>query len=340
MLGLTRQFIPEAGDLDGQIPDGVMDQLLELLSTMHLSGAVFLEADFSAPWCITAQVSPGDCAPATAIPRQIIAYHYVTAGQMLLKVQDAPPVSVVAGEMVVLPRNNAHIMGSNLKMRAVSADVLIKPAMAAGLPRIEYGGGGEITQILCGFLGNDMPGNPVLAMLPSVLTLPVRENVADDWLENSFKFAVQQLIAGSSKSTAMLAKLAELLFMEAVRRYLGTQAHDSQAWTAGLHDPVIARALGLLHSQLPRRWTTEDLARAVALSRSAFADRFTRLVGKPPMRYLAQQRLERAAVLLDQHSEPIAKIAYEVGYESEAAFSRAFKRERGISPAIWRHRNH
>jgi AraC-like DNA-binding protein len=243
-------------------------------------------------------------------------------------------VPVESGEIVVLPRNDDHLIGSALNLRAVSADHLIRPAAGGGLAKIVHGGGGERTHILCGFLGNDMPHNAIIALLPSVLKLNVADGASGSWIESSFRFAAKEL--SEAASMPILAKLAELLFMEAVRRYLATQAPALSTWTAGMRDPIVGRALGLLHSQIARRWTTEDLAREVAMSRSAFAERFTRVIGEPPMRYLARQRFEQATARLRDSADPIARIAFEVGYESEAAFNRAFRREYGIPPASWR----
>ena len=316
----------------------MMDPISDMLRSMRLTGGIFLDAEFTAPWCLQSKIGPEDCAPFTPEPRQIIAYHYVTAGRLLLKVNRQKPATVQRGEIVVLPRNDAHVIGSALNLRPISADHLIRPNPAGGLAQIIHGGGGERTHIICGFLGNDMSHNGLIAMLPSVMKLDVTEGASGDWIESSLRFAAKEMADGKMSSPAMLAKLAELLFMEAVRRYLAAQPPDSSAWSAGMHDRVVGRALGLLHGQLDRRWTTDDLADEIGLSRSAFAERFTRLIGQPPMRYLAQQRLVQASVLLKETSDPIARIAYHVGYESEASFNRAFRREYGVPPAAWRKR--
>lgn len=316
-----------------------MDALLDMLRAMRLTGGVFLDAKFSAPWCVSAKVAPEDCAPFTAVPRYIIAYHYVTEGRCLLKVGAQPPVEVESGEIVVLPRNDHHVIASATNLRAVSADRLIQETREGGLARIVHGGGGERTSILCGFLGNDLAHNALIALLPSVLKLDAADGASGDWIKGTFQFAARELAAGQANSPMILAKLAELLFMEAVRRYLVSQPPAANAWAAGMHDPMIGRALGLLHGQIARRWTTEVLARELAVSRSAFAERFTRAIGEPPMRYLARQRFEQATAQLKDTADPIARIAYDVGYESEEAFNRAFRREYGVPPAAWRRAN-
>jgi AraC-like DNA-binding protein len=314
----------------------VVDALLDMLRAMRLTGGIFLDAEFTAPWCVTAKVGPEDCSPFTPVPRHIIAYHYVTAGRLLLKVSDQPPVPVESGEIVVLPRNEDHVIGSAMNLRPVGAEHLIQPAPDGGLAKIVHGGGGVRTQILCGFLGNDLPHNAFITILPSAMKLKVADGTSGSWIESSFRFAAKQLAEGQVSSPAILAKIAELLFMEAVHRYFASLPPTANVWTAGMHDPIVGRALGLLHGQIARRWTTAHLANEIAMSRSAFAERFTRVVGEPPMRYLARQRLEQATAQLRESADPIARIAYEVGYESEVAFNRAFKREYGIPPATWR----
>jgi AraC-like DNA-binding protein len=310
----------------------VMDPLADLLRTMKLSGGVFLEAEFSAPWCVTAQVAPEDCRPFAPMPAQVIAYHYVVAGGFLLQCEGEPPVSVVAGEIVVMPRNERHTLGSARHLRPVSADQLLIPAGDGGLARIVHGGGGERTQILCGFLGSDARHHPLLATLPKILKLHVEAGVAGDWITSSFRFAAQALRTGSA---SVLTKLAELLFTEAVRRYVATLPPGQTGWLAGLGDPAVAGALALMHGRFAEPWTTDALAREVGLSRSAFAERFTVLMREAPIRYLTRWRLQLAEARL-RDGQPISQVAYEVGYESEAAFNRAFKREFGLPPAAWR----
>jgi AraC-like DNA-binding protein len=310
-----------------------MNATLDLLGATRLTGGIFLDAEFTAPWCVTAGIGPDDCAPFTPPPSSIIAYHYVSAGQLLLRVGNEPPVAAHGGDLVVLPRNDPHVLGSTLDIRPVGADRLIQPA-AQGLARIVHGGGGERTHMLCGFLGSETP-DPVLSILPTVLKVSVAESASGGWIESSLRFAAAELTAGRVKSPTVLARLAELLFLEAVRQYAASLPPEQTGWS-GVRDPLMGRALAVIHGRLAYRWTTEELAREVGMSRSAFADRFTRLIGEPPMRYLAQQRLQEAARRLETSADSLARIAFQVGYESEAAFNRAFKREFGMPPAGWR----
>ena len=189
---------------------------------------------------------------------------------------------------------------------------------------------------MCGFLGCEAPHNPLVATLPPVLKLEVRDGTGGAWIESSFRHAAAEFAEGGVGSAAVLGKLAELLFVEAVRRYLASLPAGHTGWLAGLQDRAVGRALALLHSRVAHPWTTEELAREVGLSRSAFAERFTTLLGTPPMHYLANWRLQLAALRLRESPAATAQIAFDVGYDAEAAFCRAFKRAYGITPAAWR----
>ena len=315
-----------------------MDALSDLLRVVRLSGGVFLDAEFSAPWCIAARVGPEDCRLVMAEPARIIAFHYVVSGRLLLQVDGAAPAELRGGAMVLLPRNDAHRLASEAGLAAVDADHLMQADPAGGLARIRYGGGGEATHIVCGFVGTDARHHPLIDALPATLVLDLNGKPAAEWIASSFRYAAAELAAARAGSATVLAKLSELLFVEAVRQYLETLPADRRGWLAGLRDPVVGRALALLHSQLARSWTAEELAREVFLSRSAFAERFTALIGAPPMKYLASWRMQVAAQHLRDTHRSVAQIAEEVGYESEGAFARAFKRELSLSPAQWRKR--
>jgi AraC-like DNA-binding protein len=313
------------------------DQFGDILKAMRVTGGIFLDAEFTAPWCVSSRVGPEDCGQFTPIePRSVIAFHYVCEGRLVLVAGSEAPVVVEQGEIVVLPRNDEHRLGSDLGIPAVDADSLIQPGINGGLAHISHGAGGEKTSVVCGFLGTDRPNDPVLQMLPVVLTLKVEEGALGNWIESSFRLAAQEMAAGKLRSPDMLAKLVELLFVQAVQRFLRELPEESNRWCEGARDPKLAHALGLLHGRMRHRWTSEELAETVGMSRSAFADRFTRVLGDPPMRYLAKLRLQGAARTLSESDHSIARIAFDVGYESEAAFNRAFKREFGAPPSTWR----
>jgi len=255
------------------------------------------------------------------------------------------------GELVLFPRNDRHRLGSHLDRTPVdSKDVVIAP-IDGGLYTIRHGGevavdgpggdgseppAGPCTRMICGFLGCDaVAGNPVIDALPPVLRVPAAPG-GTEWIRSTFEYAAREVWAGRPGSASVLAKLSELLFVEAVRRYVETLPPERTGWLAGLRDPHVARALALLHDDAAHPWTVDRLGRAVGLSRSALAERFGRLVGMAPMHYLTAWRMQLAAQSLRDTDACLALIAREVGYESEASFSRAFKKAFGAAPATWR----
>ncbi len=316
-----------------------MDALSDVLRVAHLTGGVFLHADFFAPWCIAARIGAEHCAPALGPASHMIAYHYVVEGEFRIRIADEGRDGLVigAGEVVMLPRNDVHLMGSDLSLPPVEGHEIIKAPKDGELFSIHHGGDGGRTRMVCGFLGcSSAEGNPVISTLPPLLVLNVEQGGAAEWIRSTFQYAAEEVSAGRPGSETVLAKLSELLFVEAVRRYAETLPEGQTGWLAGLRDPHVARALALLHRDITRRWTVDDLGREVGLSRSALADRFIRLIGVPPIQYLASWRMQVAAQKLRGTSASLAQIAEIVGYDFEAAFSRAFKKAIGAAPATWR----
>lgn len=310
----------------------------DILRAMHITGGIFLDAEFTAPWCVTSSVGPEDCNQFTPIPpRSVIAFHYVSDGRLQLSAA-GERVAVEKGEIVVLPRNDDHLLGSDVDIPATQGESLIQPGVDGGLAHISHGGGGQKTTIVCGYLGSARPHDPVLQLLPRIMTMRIEEGAMGSWIDSSFRLVAKEMAAGQLRSPEMLSKLAELLFTQAVQQFLRELPSDRNAWCEGVRDSKLAQALGLMHSRIRHRWTTEELAAEIGMSRSAFADRFTRVLGDPPMRYLARLRLQNASRALADSNDSIARIAFEVGYESEAAFNRAFKREFGSPPSVWRRR--
>jgi AraC-like DNA-binding protein len=313
-----------------------VDALSDLLRVVRLSGGIFLDAEFSAPWSVLSQAGPEDCRPVLAAPARVIAFHYVIAGRLLLQIDGDAPVEVREGSIVLLPRNEAHTLASHSGLKVVDGRNLVQTDPGGGLPRIRHGGGGDVTRIVCGFVGSESECHPLIDALPRTLILDLNGTAAGQWIAGSFRFAAEELGAARAGSSAVLAKLSELMFVEAVRGYLSALPADRRGWLAGLKDPAVGRALALLHSELARPWTAEELAREVFLSRSTFADRFTSLIGLPPITYLTRWRMQVAAQHLRESRRSVAQISLDVGYESEIAFARAFKREFSVSPAQWR----
>lgn len=315
-----------------------MDPLSEVLRSVRLTGGVFLDSRFSAPWSVLANVSAEDCRLHVPAPTQMIAYHVIVDGHLFITVGGEAPVELRAGEVALLPRNDAHTLGSKPGLAPLSARDLVQPSLDGGLPGIVYGGGGEATHVICGFLASDELRNPLIGTLPRLLKLDLGEGASRDWIEASVRFAADELRRGRFASASVMSRLSESLLVEAVRNYASTLGEHETGWLKGLADPQIGRALALIHQDMRTAWTNETLAREVALSRSAFVARFGALVGTAPMRYLTLWRLQTAKLNLRESRMTVAQLAYSVGYESEEAFSRAFKREFGLSPALWRDR--
>ncbi|MBL8701425.1 MAG: AraC family transcriptional regulator [Alphaproteobacteria bacterium] len=318
-----------------------MDALSDVLRVVRIKGGVFLQAEFTAPWCVASRVAPDACRALLEGADHLVLYHYVLEGRMTARLagRGAAPVELEAGHVLLLPHNDAHLLGSDLRLPPVPTQQLLVATTGSRMWEIRHGAGGAPTRIVCGFLGCDrLAGNPLIDSLPGLMTFDARDGPAADWIRGTLEFAAGELAAQRAGSQTMLAKLSELLFVEALRRHVDTLPADRTGWLAGLRDAAVSRALALLHREIARPWTVDDLGREVGMSRSALAERFTRLIGEPPMRYLARWRVQAAAHQLRHGDANLARIAEQVGYESEAAFSRAFKRHVGIAPALWRRR--
>lgn len=313
-----------------------MDALADMLRAMRLSGGVFLDAEFTAPWCITSQVAPEDCRPFMPVPTQLIAYHYVLEGALSIQVGEAPAQRVGPGQLLLLPRNEEHILGSEAGLTPADANELMEPGGGDGVARIRFGGGGARTRILCGFLGTDDGSDPLLLSLPVVVHLNLRDTSTGAWIERSIHHAMHGLANAGPAAASSLARMAELLFAEAVREFVKGLPQGQKGWLAGMRDPMVGKAFAVMQNRLNHRWTLEEIARDVGASRSALTDRFVQSVGMPPMQYLRRRRLARAADRLTHSQRPVGEIGFEAGYESEAAFSRGFKREFGSSPTTFR----
>lgn len=312
------------------------DPLAEVLRSVRLIGGVFLEGRFTAPWSVLSRISAEECRPFMTEPGQVIGFHVVIEGRLLISVESQSPIEIRAGEVVLLPRNDTHTLASAPGIPSVSAHALIQPSDDGGLMRVVHGGGGEPTRIVCGFLGSEQQYNPLISTLPRLLKLDVRQGASRDWVEASVRFAADELVRGGVASSSVMARLSELLLVEAVRSYASQLGREETGWLKGIADPQIGRALALMHSDIGKSWSADELANEAALSRSAFMDRFTTLIGMPPMRYLKTWRLQTARLQLRETQVTIAQLAHAVGYESEEAFSRAFKREFGLPPARWK----
>src|SRR5689334_15754587 len=314
-----------------------MDALSDLLQVLRFSGGLFLEMKFRAPWCVRAQVSPQDCGPRVKSGGGLAAFHYILEGCVQLRLGKERPRSAGPGELILLARNDSHLLGSDVSLLPMEARPLIRRAGEHELPHIDFGSGRKVkSHFVCGFLVTTMQRHPLLVALPPVLVTDLRGRQCAEWAESSFRYAAREHAAPRPGSQEILGRLAELLFVEAVRGYIEQLPKNATGWLAALRDPSLARALASLHSRPAHPWTADGLAKEACLSRSAFAERFASTLGMPPISYLTQWRMLLAGQRLRESSETIAQIASTVGYKSEAAFSRAFTREMGLAPGAWR----
>ena len=319
------------------------DPLSDVLRTVRLTGGLFFLVDASSPWVVEVPVAEALRPILLPDAQHMISYHVVTSGSCWAALTDGgPPVRLEAGDVVLFPHGDPYVMSSAPGMRAeepVEAALEFFRQMAAtGPPSIALDEtGGEQTRVCCGYLGCDLrPFNPVLAAMPRLVHLRPPEGAEADRLRPLVEFALSESREGRAGGQCVLLRVSELMFVEVVRRYLASLPSEQTGWLAGLRDPVVGRALILLHGRPAEGWTLDRLATEVGVSRSALADRFAHLVGQPPMQYLARWRMQVAARMLADGAAKVCTVALDVGYESEAAFSRAFKKIVGASPAAWR----
>ncbi|HUJ40754.1 MAG TPA: AraC family transcriptional regulator [Candidatus Acidoferrales bacterium] len=317
-----------------------MDALSEILHAVKLEGAVFFNAEFTAPWGFR---SPPSCEVASFLgkaPRHVIIYHLLTEGRARVNVEHrAESIELVPGDIVIFPHGDPHIMFNGRPPSLVDTGSQLKEIFSQGLILSHGGGGGEPSRFVCGYLECD----PELCKrfsggLPPVFKVNIRNDSAGQWLENSIRFSAHQAGENRAGSDAVLARLSEALFVETLRRYMSELPAQQTGWLAGARDPSVGAALAHLHRSPERPWTIAALAQQVGVSRSVLAERFRHFLGEPPMTYLSRWRLQLGARLLATTSYGVARVSGEVGYESEQAFNRAFKREFGLPPARFRSR--
>ncbi|HYX45927.1 MAG TPA: alpha/beta fold hydrolase [Sphingomicrobium sp.] len=307
-----------------------MDVLDEILGSLRLSGGVVIDGEFSGDFCVLAQFTPHHFAPFFPEPETLITYHYVRSGQMLIEVEGLPPTVIDAGTVAILPRNDPHTLASRSGMPPADASN-VHWVTTEGVHQVRHGTDGPTNEIWCGFLGAaESMAHPLLDALPPLLTLDVTGGEAQ-WLDSSLRFLAQE-----NPSPETVARLSELFLSQAIREYVEKLPLSSKGWLRGLTDPAVSKALSIIHSRYAEEIDIEMLAREAGVSRTILGERFTELLGEPPMRYCARWRMRMAANMLRDGKQNTANIAYAVGFNSEAAFSRAFKREFGEPPAAWR----
>lgn len=315
----------------------MIDTLSEVLRAIRLTGAVYFAVDATEPW--VAEAPPARDIGPFIMPgvEHVIEYHVVVSGSCWGGVVDEPAIKLSAGDIIVFPQGDTHVMSSAPGMRGEPSWEALRASAQGRLPiaMSMNGGGSDRARLLCGFLGCDArPFNPLLATLPRVMHL--RAGDGNDILRRLVELAVAESSVPRPGGDCTLSRVSELLFVEVVRRYIAQLPPEGVGWFAGLRDDNIGRALQKLHERPAHDWSLEELGKESGLSRSVLAERFAQLVGVPPMQYLAQWRIQLAASLLRSGKAGLAEIAERVGYGSEAALSRAFKRQVGVAPAHYR----
>lgn len=317
-----------------------LDPLSEILKSVRLEGAVFLNAEFTAPWCARGEAGMALYRHRIQPYEHLVFFHYLTEGRCKVRLNDDSRVlEVAAGDIVIFPQDDGHLMGSDLQIAPLGdegarGDGEVK---CEDVIQIRHGGGGATTRFVCGYLlcGSSM-SRSLFAALPRMFRVPIGNRPSAALLLGLLQAGVRESVVALPGADSVRAKLAELMFVEALRHYSATIPAGAASWLAGVRDAQIGRALALLHSQPGRNWTVDQLASEVAMSRSRLGQRFATLIGKTPMQYLIHWRLTLAAQVLRRDGDPIARIAERHGYDSEAAFNRAFKRQFGMPPAMWR----
>jgi AraC-like DNA-binding protein len=314
-----------------------MDVLSTVLKTVKLEGTLFYNAEFSAPWRVHSPASSELAPYLSSEPRHVIIYHLLTHGKAYATVGDGQRVLLSAGDIVVFPHGDSHIMGNGRSVEPKEYGEMLQEVLSHGLKLTCMGGGGEVTKFVCGYLACDPHvSKAFLSGLPPVFKVNIGSDSSGQWLQSSILYSVGHAVDSQTGSEIVVAKLSEALFSETLRRYVDSLPPGETGWLAGARDPAVGSALALLHRQPAQLWTIAGLAAQVGVSRSVLAERFRHFLGVPPMTYLTSLRLQLGAQLLMSTSHSVAQIAGEVGYESEPAFNRAFKREFGAPPARFR----
>ncbi|HEX6859911.1 MAG TPA: AraC family transcriptional regulator [Caulobacteraceae bacterium] len=312
-----------------------MDDLSEVLRVVALGGGVFLDAEFTEPFAFVGKAARTLC---TGMPvhGELICFHYVIEGGFHVSIEGVDEAWVAAGQTVMLPRNPMHVLASRKGLLPTSGAQV--DSDGGGLPRLRHGGGGAMTRVVCGFLAGNELLEAIVSTLPNLLVLDVAALRTGQWIADSFRMAAMTQLDAGPGSAVVLTKMSELLFLESLRRHLMDAPAEDRSWAAGLRDPQVRRALSLLHARPTEPWTADDLAAELGMSRSAFATKFTSVMGMPPMRYLTRWRMRLAASDLTAKGRSVSEVAFDLGYSSEAAFTRAFRREFGAPPGEWRAR--
>ena len=314
-----------------------MDVLSEVLKVVKLQGAMFYNGEFSSPWSFCSPASRRAASYLSPGAGHLIIYHLLTEGHASARLVNGEGITLDAGDLVIFPHGDAHIIENGRVTKCVDMEQELARIVANGLKVSRFGGGGEVTRFICGFMACDPQLSRVfLSGLPPMFKVSIRNDASGRWLENSIRFSVNEADASRAGGEAVLAKLSEVLFVETLRSYIAHLPVEQTGWLAGARDAEIGKTLALMHRNPEHPWTIASLAKRAGVSRSVLAERFRHYLNESPMAYLTRWRLQLGAQMLTSTSYSVAQIAPEVGYESEAAFNRAFKRQFTVPPARFR----
>jgi AraC-like DNA-binding protein len=319
---------------------GRVDALSAALSSVHVTAAIFVDAEFSQPWGF---VSPpaGEIAPIVAPGvERLVTYHLIVDGQAHVAIEDGAELDVAGGDVVIVPHGDAHTIRDGQPSSLGSSADAIGHYWSGQVQNARFGGGGRVTRIVCGFFGCERHAAKLfLAGLPPLMKVGLRGDAEGAWIEASILHLCRQAAARRAGTTALLSRMAEALFIESLRRHMEQLPPEQAGWLAGARDAVVGAALAAMHRRPSHPWTVAELAAQANASRTVLAERFQRFLGEAPLTYLARWRLQLAARRLQTSRDTVLRVAAEVGYESEAAFNRAFKREFDLPPAQYRSRS-
>lgn len=314
-----------------------MDALSELLTVVKLDSAIFFNCEFSAPWCYRAPDSESAARLLGQSGRHVIIFHLLVRGRAYVHLEGAERASLADGDIVTVPHGHPHLLGNGEGARLIDGVTALPKLLARGLELVKVGGGGERSLFVCGFLSCDpLLSSTFLQALPPFFRVNISKGPSGEWLENSLRFAVAESVAARDGASAMLAKLSEVVFAEAVRCHIRALPEAETGWLAAARDPSVGRVLHLFYQRPAHPWTMPGLAKEVGVSRSVLAEKFRHYLGQPPMTYLTHWRLLLGARALTSDNRSVAEIASEVGYETEASFNRAFKRHFHLPPGRYR----
>lgn len=313
-----------------------VDVLSDVLQAIRLEGALFFTGEFQEPWCVEVAKASELVQKLHLDSPRLALCHTVLEGRCWIELADGQRLALQAGDTVVLPHGDSHIIGTGMQHTPVSTNDLLQ-IVSPNMRTVRYGGGGNLTRVVCGWFAyqDDIP-HPILKSLPTVFVSAFSRQPAGEWLEQSIRYVTSDIAVESPGTSAVATRVAEALFVESLRSYIDTLPEIERGWLAGLRDPQVGKCLALMHADPAHNWSVDSLAEAVNSSRSVVAQRFTELVGTPPIQYLIRWRMAKAARLLRSGRQPLNRIAEAIGYESEAAFCRAFKKEFGVTPGKWR----